>query len=79
MRSLKEAAEVPELSQGRLLELVYRLLSEESDAVLKVRRARVSSGGHSHFLAGRIRQFTVVTICAFGSDNSSFLPSSYSR
>lgn len=39
MRMLKEASEVPELSQGRLLELVYRLLSAEAEAVLKVKVA----------------------------------------
>ena len=37
MRSLLPAAEVPELAQGKLLNLVYSLLSEEADAVLAAR------------------------------------------
>jgi CCR4-NOT complex subunit CAF16 len=37
MRVLREAREVPELEEGKLLELVYGLLSEEADAVEKAR------------------------------------------
>ena len=37
MKMFCTAAQVPELQQGRLLELVNRLLTEERDAVLKVR------------------------------------------
>lgn len=37
MRMMKPAAEVPELAQGRLLQLVHKLLSEEKEAQLKVR------------------------------------------
>ena len=40
MQMLKEAADVPELAQGRLLEMVYDLLSKEADAVLKARGPR---------------------------------------
>lgn len=37
---LKEASQVPELQQGRLLALVYKLLSEDRDLQLKQRGPR---------------------------------------
>eukprot|EP00798_Chlamydomonas_sp_ICE-L_P003124 gene3124-13136_t len=40
MRMFKSAGEVPELKQGRLLDMVYKLLSEERDLILKQRGPR---------------------------------------
>ncbi len=38
--NLLQAIDIPEISQGRLLELVYKLLSEEEAHVLKARGPR---------------------------------------
>jgi CCR4-NOT complex subunit CAF16 len=40
MAMLKEAADIPELAEGRLLELVYKLLSEDRDRQLKLKGPR---------------------------------------
>jgi len=39
MLSLRTADEVPELKQGKLLDLVYRLLLQENERIMKVRVA----------------------------------------
>lgn len=40
MAMFKPAAQIPELSQGRLLELVYRLLSEDRERQIAARGKR---------------------------------------
>lgn len=55
---LSQAKDIPELAQGRLLELVYDVLSKEHDYVLKMRGPRSTEWDSSR--EGQVDQFSYV-------------------